>query len=90
MEATCFRTGDTTENERVEKSALSFYNDKTNFLNGKDMVYLQSFSFPTLLAIPQAKIYDLDNHSRVSKFEELESIRTYYDFFSQMRDKFEK
>ena len=37
------------------------------------MVYLQSFSFPTLLAIPQAKIYDLDNHSRVSKFEELES-----------------
>ena len=54
------------------------------------MVYLQSFSFPTLLAIPQAKIYDLDNHSRVSKLEELESIRTYYDFFSQMRDKFEK
>ena len=76
---------------RELRSRLSlFIVDKTNFLNGKDMVYLQSFSFPTLLAIPQAKIYDLDNHSRVSKFEELESIRTYYDFFSQMRDKFEK
>ncbi len=76
---------------RELRSRLSlFIIDKTNFLNGKDMVYLQSFSFPTLLAIPQAKIYDLDNHSRVSKFEELESIRTYYDFFSQMRDKFEK
>ena len=76
---------------RELRSRLSlFIIDKTNFLNGKDMVYLQSFSFPTLLAIPQAKIYDLDNHSRVSKLEELESIRTYYDFFSQMRDKFEK
>ena len=76
---------------RELRSRLSlFIIDKTNFLNGKDMVYLQSFSFPTLLAIPQAKIYDLDNHSRVSKLEELESIRTYYDFFSQIRDKFEK
>lgn len=46
---------------------------------------------PFLLSVPFAKIYDLDAApATVKQFEELESMRTYYDFFTSMKDKFEK
>lgn len=46
---------------------------------------------PFLLSIPFAKIYDLDAApAAVKEFEQLESMRTYYEFFTSMKDKFEK
>lgn len=46
---------------------------------------------PFLLSIPYARIYDLDAApAAVKEFEQLESMRTYYDFFTSMKEKFEK
>jgi len=45
---------------------------------------------PFLLSTPGAKIYNLDGAPAcVSKFEELEAMQIYYQFFSSMKDKFE-
>ena len=45
---------------------------------------------PFLLAIPNAKIYNLDeNPVTVSKMWELENMREYYDLFESYSDKFE-
>ena len=45
---------------------------------------------PFLLAIPNAKIYNLDeNPVTVSKMWELENMREYYDLFKSYSDKFE-
>ena len=46
---------------------------------------------PFLLSTPYAKIYNLDGAPAcVSKFEELEAMQVYYEFFMSMKDKFEK
>lgn len=46
---------------------------------------------PFLLSIPFAKIYDLDGTPAcISKFEDLEAMQAYYQFFSSMKEKFEK
>jgi len=46
---------------------------------------------PFLLSTPGAKIYNLDGAPACeSKFEELEAMQIYYQFFSSMRDKFEQ
>ena len=46
---------------------------------------------PFLLSTPYAKIYNLDGAPAcVNKFEELEAMQVYYEFFLSMRDKFEK
>lgn len=46
---------------------------------------------PFLLSTPYAKIYNLDGAPAcVSKFEELEAMQVYYEFFTSMKDKFEK
>jgi predicted ATPase len=45
---------------------------------------------PFLLSTPCAKIYNLDGAPAcVSKFEKLEAMRVYYEFFISMKDKFE-
>lgn len=46
---------------------------------------------PFLLSIPFAKIYNLDGAPAcVSKFEDLEAMQVYYQFFASMKEKFEK
>ena len=46
---------------------------------------------PFLLSTPHAKIYNFDGAPAcISKFEDLESMQVYYQFFASMRDKFEK
>ena len=46
---------------------------------------------PFLLSTPYAKIYNLDGAPAcVSKFEDLEAMQVYYEFFTSMKDKFEK
>ena len=45
---------------------------------------------PFLLAIDGAKIYNLDDHSRVAKrWTELANVRAYYDFFKKRQSEFE-
>ena len=50
---------------------------------------IMSTHSPFLLSIPFAKIYNLDNGTSVSKFEELESSKLYFKLFDRMRNKFE-
>ena len=46
---------------------------------------------PFLLSTPHAKIYNFDGAPAcVSKFEELEAMQVYYEFFASMKEKFEK
>lgn len=46
---------------------------------------------PFILSIPGAKIYDLDSTPvSLKKWWELENVLTYYDFFKQHKDLFEK
>lgn len=45
---------------------------------------------PFLLSIKNAKIYDLDiNPVTTRKWTELESVKIYYDFFTEVKDEFE-
>lgn len=43
---------------------------------------------PFLLAIEGAKIYNMDEHSKVQKWTQLKNVRTYFEFFEARRDSF--
>lgn len=46
---------------------------------------------PFLLSTPYARIYNLDAApARINKFEELDAMQVYFEFFKSMKDKFEK
>lgn len=51
--------------------------------------FIISTHSPFLLALHDAKIYDLDSHSsKTKKWTELENVKIYYDFFKEHEDEF--
>ena len=53
--------------------------------------FIMATHSPFLLAVEGAKIYDLDAApAAVKAWEQLESVRVYYDFFVRSREKFEE
>ena len=69
--------------------ALSdFVRDSARFYGCQFVIATHS---PFFLAINGAKVYDLDaDPPRPRKWTELESVRTYYNFFAARKDEFEK
>ena len=58
--------------------------------NNNSQIIMATHS-PFLLSTPYAQIYNLDGAPAcISKFEDLEAMRVYYELFSSMKDKFEK
>lgn len=51
--------------------------------------FIISTHSPFLLALQEARIFDLDNGGNVTRWEDLESIRNYYQFFKDREDRFE-
>lgn len=91
--------------ERIGENALYLIDEPENSLSAELQLKLASFlsdavrffgcqivistHSPFLLAMPNAKIYDLDSCPVVPrKWTELENVRVYYDFFQQHRDEF--
>lgn len=63
-----------------------FIEDSARFYNCQFIISTHS---PFLLGLESAKIYDLDaNPVRVKAWNELESIKTYYNFFKDREDQF--
>jgi predicted ATPase len=65
---------------------MSFIEDSARFLGCQFIISTHS---PFLLAMPGAKIYDLDeNPAYVKPWTELENVRIYYDFFKIHKNEF--
>lgn len=65
---------------------VRFIEDSARFFGCQFLISTHS---PFLLAIKNAKIYDLDsNPVEVKKWTELENVRTYYEFFKRFEDEF--
>ncbi len=64
-----------------------FMEDSARFFGCQFVISTHS---PFLLALREAKIYDLDGDPvRVRRWTELPAVRTYYDFFDAHRREFE-
>ena len=64
----------------------NFFEDSARFFGCQFIISTHS---PFLLAIPGAKIYDLDeNPVDMKRWTELENVRTYYDFFKRHEKEF--
>lgn len=91
--------------ERIGENALYLIDEPENSLSAELQLKLASFlsdavrffgcqivistHSPFLLAMPNAKIYDLDSCPVVPrKWTELENVRVYYDFFRRHRNEF--
>lgn len=91
--------------ERIGENALYLIDEPENSLSAELQLKLASFlsdavrffgcqivistHSPFLLAMPNAKIYDLDSCPVVPrKWTELENVRVYYDFFQRHRGEF--
>lgn len=92
--------------ERITGNALYLIDEPENSLSAKYQMELAEFLFsaarfegcqfvisthsPFLLAIPGAKVYDLDSIPvRERKWTELENVRIYFDFFRKHKDSFD-
>lgn len=65
---------------------MNFIVDSARFFGCQFIISTHS---PFLLAMPNAKIYDLDeNPVDVKKWTELENVRTHYDFFKKHENEF--
>ena len=91
--------------DRIRDSALYLIDEPENSLSAKFQLDLMEYisiaarydgcqfiistHSPFLLALPQAKIYDLDEQPvTVKKWTELENVRIYYDFFMKYQQEF--
>lgn len=65
---------------------VGFIEDSACFFGCQFLIATHS---PFVLAIKQAKIYDLDEDPvDVKRWTELENVRVYYDFFTDHGDEF--
>ena len=70
-----------------QQELVTFLEEAVRFYNCQFIIASHS---PFVLAMREAKIYDLDTRPvEVRKWQELEGIRVYYDFFKKYKDKFE-
>ncbi len=70
----------------LQQKLANFLSDAVRFFGCQIVISTHS---PFLLAIPNAKIYDLDSCPVVPrKWTELENVRVYYDFFQQHSHEF--
>ena len=70
-----------------QQELVTFLEEAVRFYNCQFIIASHS---PFVLAMREAKIYDLDTRPvEVRKWQELEGIRVYYDFFKKHEDKFE-
>ena len=91
---------------KIEMDTLCLLDEPENSLSPENQLILADFlsesvrycgnqlvistHSPFLLALPGAKIIDLDNHSRVAeRWTDLKNPRVYYDFFKKHADEFE-
>ena len=91
--------------DRIRDNALYLIDEPENSLSAKFQLDLMEYisiaarydgcqfiistHSPFLLALPQAKIYDLDEQPvTVKKWTELENVRIYYDFFMKHKNDF--
>ena len=91
--------------DRIRDNALYLIDEPENSLSAKFQLDLMEYisiaarydgcqfiistHSPFLLALPQAKIYDLDDRpATVKKWTELENVRAYYDFFMEHQKEF--
>lgn len=91
--------------DRIRDNALYLIDEPENSLSAKFQLDLMEYisiaarydgcqfiistHSPFLLALPQAKIYDLDEQPvTVKKWTELENVRIYYDFFMKHQQEF--
>lgn len=65
----------------------SFLEESARFYDCQLIISTHS---PFLLALEEAIIYDLDDHGKRKKWQQLEGVRTYQKFFSENADLFEK
>lgn len=69
-----------------QQELISFIQDSARFYNCQFIIATHS---PFILAARGAKIYDLDAEPvRPVRWTQLESVRTYFDFFMQRREEF--
>lgn len=54
-----------------------------------DCQFIISTHSPFLLALNEARIYDLDQGGKITRWEDLENVRTYYEFFKEKSNRFE-
>lgn len=70
-----------------QQELVTFLEEAVRFYNCQFIIASHS---PFVLAMREAKIYDLDIRPvEVRKWQELEGIRVYYDFFKKHEEKFE-
>ena len=91
--------------DRIRDNALYLIDEPENSLSAKfqlDLMeyisiaarydgcqFISSTHSPFLLALPQAKIYDLDDRPvTVKQWTELENVRIYHDFFLKHQQEF--
>ena len=91
--------------DRIRDNALYLIDEPENSLSAKFQLELMEYisiaarydncqfiistHSPFMLALPQAKIYDLDEQPvTVKKWTELENVRIYYDFFMKHQQEF--
>lgn len=91
--------------DRIRDNALYLIDEPENSLSAKFQLDLMEYisiaarydgcqfiistHSPFLLALPQAKIYDLDDRPvSVKRWTELENVRAYYDFFMEHQKEF--
>ena len=91
--------------DRIRDNALYLIDEPENSLSAKFQLDLMEYisiaarydgcqfiistHSPFLLALPQAKIYDLDERPVVAKkWTELENVRIYHDFFLKYQEEF--
>ncbi len=88
----------------IEEYGLYLLDEPENSLSPKNQAKLKAFieesvrffkcqfiissHSPFLLGINGARIYDLDNEGRITRWQDLESIQTYYRFFEENRERF--
>lgn len=54
-----------------------------------DCQFIISTHSPFLLALNEARIYDLDQGGKITRWQDLENVRTYYEFFKEKSSQFE-
>ena len=90
--------------KEIQDHSLYLLDEPENSLSPKNQVKLKKYieestrfygcqfiistHSPFILAVEEARIYDLDHYGQITEWEDLDSIRTYYEFFSGNRDRF--
>jgi predicted ATPase len=91
----------------IKDNGLYLLDEPENSLSPRNQIQLADFIFnqarffhcqfviathsPFLLAIPEAKIYEIgDKETKVKKWTELDGVKTYFDFFMSHKDEFDK